>query len=58
MWSEKNDVFIEISKNQVLLKICESIKLRLLDLLKRNTYQTQPDGLLKAPFAKNIIFFV
>ena len=54
----QKNVLIENSKNQILLKISASIKLRLLNLLKRNTYQTQPDGLLKAPFTKNNRFLV
>ena len=33
-----------------------SRKLRLLILIKRNVYQTQPDALPKALFAKNLIF--
>ena len=54
----KSCFFGLIIANRVLHKISTSIKLRLLNLLKRNIYQTQPDGLFKAPFAKNIIFFV
>ena len=48
-WSENR-------KTRFLHKNSASRKLRLLILIKRNIYQTQPDGLLKALFAKNLIF--
>ena len=54
----QKNVLIENSKNQILLKISASIKLRLLYLLKRNTYQIQPDGILKTPCAQNLTFCV
>ena len=53
----KSCFLVQKSKNRFLPKNSASIKLRLLNLLKRNIYQTQHDRLLKAPIAKNLICF-